>query len=124
MLIKKEYKITKRYPKFYLITNSYLNKIFPLEIILKIYKYYIKISQIKSKWLLIYIKYYLANISNTLVIKKLHEYHEFARKITFLGHEAYKKKKYKVGEKLIKLSSTIHFLVCNLIQKTIGLRYN
>ena len=117
---KKKY--NTNYLTFSIISNNYLKKNLPKDIIDKIFYHYKLLFKIKFKWIILYTKINLAINSNNQTLKKLHEYHDFARNITLTGHLCYKKNESKIAQKLIKLSTTIHFLVSKLIMKTIKLR--
>ena len=113
---------TKNYLTFSTISNNYLKKNLPTDIICKIFYHYKLLFKIKFKWRILYTKINLAINSTNPAVQKLHEYHDFARNITMTGHLCYEKNEWKIAQKLIKLSTTIHFLVSKLIMKTIKLR--
>ena len=117
---KKQKNINIRFLK---VSNNYLEKKLPSDIIFKIYNHYKLLLKLKLKWLLIYSKINLAINSNShRIIKKLHEYHDFGRNITMTAHLCYEKNEGLIAKKLINLSTAIHFLVSRLIIKTIKFR--
>ena len=111
-----------KYVKFLIISNNYLEKYLSKDVILKISNYYKNRVRSKIKWINIYMKTNIAINPKNPALIKLHEYHDYARNITMAGHLCYEKNKWLIGQKLIKLSTTIHFLVSQLIIKTIKLR--
>ena len=84
----------------------------------------INIDKYKNKWELVYLKIKIKVNNDSPELRTLHEYHEFARNITLVGHLCYKYNYNIIGQKLINTSTTIHYLVSLLIKNVVHIRYN
>lgn len=104
------------------LISIYFGNILPTDIIELINKKIFLLKKYDKKWIFIFNKAKFSIGKDYYILKELHLYHDFARKITYLGHKCYEFKYYNLGKKLINTSTTLHYLFSQLIIKLMKLK--